>query len=436
MSLRLDAIVIGAGPAGGTAAIRLAAAGWSVGIVEKREFPRRKVCGECIAASNLPLLDALGIGEEFEALAGPPLQQVGLLVGNRRIVAPLPPMADTRHRWGRALGREHLDTMLLARAHAIGAQVWQPWAVKHYDETEDGYACTLSRAGEAEIHLQAPVLIHAHGSWEPAPRRVADAGALAITRRAPHRDGDLLAFKSTWRNAQIASGLLPVLAFPGGYGGMVLGDHGLTTLAFCIRRDVLARARAVHADTNAAQAAFAYVRASCAGVGEALDTAELAGSWLAVGPLQPGIREAAMGDGQFAIGNAAGEAHPILGEGMSMAIQSGWLLSDQLIAHAAPRSTSSMKRGDYAALGAIYAHTWRSHFAPRLRFAAICAHLAMRPQASAPLLPLLQRWPGLLTRGARLAGKVRQAAVSADAPTTTGLHQHRPNLPPAPGVHR
>lgn len=141
-----------------------------------------------------------------------------------------------------------------------------------------------------------------------------------------------------------------------------------------------------------------------------------------------------MGDGRFAIGNAAGEAHPILGEGMSMAIQSAWLLSDQLIAHAVRRSRSSLTRSDYAALGVSYTHAWRSNFAPRLRFAAVCAHLAMRPQVAAPLLPLLQHWPGLLTRGARLAGKVRQAAVSAEPPPT-GQHPHRPHLPPAPGVH-
>ena len=53
MSTTFDAIIIGAGPAGSTAAIRLASAGWSVAIAEKRQFPRRKVCGECMAASNL-----------------------------------------------------------------------------------------------------------------------------------------------------------------------------------------------------------------------------------------------------------------------------------------------------------------------------------------------------------------------------------------------
>ena len=53
-----DVVIVGAGPAGCTAAIQLARAGWSVALIERQRFPRRKVCGECIAASNLPLLDA------------------------------------------------------------------------------------------------------------------------------------------------------------------------------------------------------------------------------------------------------------------------------------------------------------------------------------------------------------------------------------------
>ena len=71
METSFDAVIIGAGPAGSAAAIWLARAGWSVALVEKQAFPRRKVCGECMAASNRPLLDALGIGAAFEAAAGP-----------------------------------------------------------------------------------------------------------------------------------------------------------------------------------------------------------------------------------------------------------------------------------------------------------------------------------------------------------------------------
>lgn len=419
MSIDFDAIIIGAGPAGATAAIRLAEAGWSVALVEKRAFPRRKVCGECIAASNLPLLDALGVGNAFRAIAGPELRRVGLFVGANRIVAPLPPLENSAQRWGRALGREHLDTMLVQRARDLGAQVWQPCTVRQVDRDGQHHTCTLTRSGNvAEIRLRAPVLIHAQGSWEPAPRTTVDADN---STRRPRRDHDLLAFKATWRNARIEPGLLPVLAFPGGYGGMVLGDHGLTTLAFCVRRDVLQSQRARSPGRNAALAALAHVQASCAGVGVALTGAERVERWLAVGPLQPGIRKPWRDDGSFAVGNAAGEAHPILGEGISMAIQSAWLLCDQLVAHRArspanPIPASSNLHAHWAPVGRDYARAWHANFAPRLRFAAVCAHLAMRPHAARALMPLLARWPGLLTQGARVAGKVRRAAIVPPMP--------------------
>ena len=42
MQHHYDIIIMGAGPAGSTAAILLARAGWSVALIEKQAFPRRK----------------------------------------------------------------------------------------------------------------------------------------------------------------------------------------------------------------------------------------------------------------------------------------------------------------------------------------------------------------------------------------------------------
>jgi len=120
VTTRFDVAIVGAGPAGATAAILLARAGWSVALIERQVFPRRKVCGECIAASNIALLDALGIGAEVEAHAGAELRRVALMRGEETIVATLPP-GEGAHRWGRAIGREHLDTWLADAAEAAGA---------------------------------------------------------------------------------------------------------------------------------------------------------------------------------------------------------------------------------------------------------------------------------------------------------------------------
>jgi len=404
MRTDFDAIIMGGGPAGSTAAILLARAGWSVALVEKQAFPRRKVCGECIAATNLSLLHALGIGAQFDAIAGPELRSVALYAGDTCLHAPLPAY-DGSHPWGRALGREHLDTMLIARAAEVGATILQPCTVKRIARDSALHACHIVDAENHARTLRTPVLIAANGSWEPDPS--------LEDKHRPQRNSDLFAFKANYRNAQLAPGVLPVLAFPGGYGGIVLGDHGRTTLAFCIRREMVRESRARHPARKAALAALAHVEAHCAGVRDVLAGAELEAPWLSVGPIQPGIRAPFRDDGSFAIGNVAGEAHPILGEGMSMAIQSAWLLCERLIAHDNELRGTEFSRTAIAEVGRDYAKAWRHSFVPRIRLASAFAHLAMRPRASVALLPLLQRWPGLLTAGARAGSKARNVIAIA-----------------------
>ncbi len=405
MKTDFDAIIIGAGPAGSSAAILLAAAGWSVALIEKQTFPRRKVCGECIAASNLPLLDALGIGDEFAYLAGPELRRVALMRGTQSVSADLPPAAHDRHRWGRAMGRETLDTLLLDRARAAGATVLQPWAVQKLRGQAGSHHCTVRDAADGRQKiLQAPVAILAHGSWEPLPEDRA-------VQRMARSGSDLLAFKANFSGGNLAAGLLPMLAFDGGYGGMVLAEGDLVTLACCIRADRLDVLRRAAPGRAAGEVVEEMLKRQCQGVAEALDGATRSGAWLASGPLRPGVR--LRGDDEvFRIGNAAGEAHPIIGEGISMALQSAWLLCAQLGTARPPR--------DFAAQAAFqrvarqrYAAEWRHHFVPRLRVAAGLAHLAMQPAGAAVLMATLKRFPNLLTRGAVWGGKVSSIANGA-----------------------
>src|ERR1019366_3706051 len=215
MSTRFDAVVVGAGPAGASTAILLARAGWSVALVERQRFPRRKVCGESLAASNLPLLDALGIGEAFSRLAGAELRRVALMRGRETIVASLPPAEAPAHRYGRALGREHLDALLAAQAEAAGATLFQPWALQAIEGSAGRFRLRLRTAGAPgdACELEAGLIVAAHGSWEPL------SSQRAVLRRA-RRSSDLFAFKANFRSTSIPQDLLPVLSFRGGYGGM------------------------------------------------------------------------------------------------------------------------------------------------------------------------------------------------------------------------
>jgi flavin-dependent dehydrogenase len=396
---RFDAVVIGGGPAGATTAWLLARAGWSVGLLEQKTFPRRKVCGEYLSATNLPLLEHLGIAEAFRAAAGPPVRRVGLFAGTACLGADLPRPSGRAGDWGRALGREHLDTLLLDGAARAGVAVRQPAAVVDLVPDEGGHLCRARcLATRATFDWHGRVVVAAHGSWAPGSLPTQPA-------RRPARPSDLLGFKAHFQGADLPEGLMPLLALPGGYGGLVHSDGGRVSLSCCIRRDRLAALRRGRS-AAAGEVVFESLLDSCRGARRALEGASRCGPWLAAGPIRPGIRLPAAA-GVFLVGNAAGEAHPAVAEGISMALQGAWLLARRLTAwrRAAGRPDA------LAATGTAYAREWRHHFAPRLRVSSAVAHWVMRPTTVAWAVPLLQRLPGLLSWGARLSGKAALVLV-------------------------
>ncbi len=434
MQTAYDAIIVGGGPAGATAAVLLARAGWSVALVEKQVFPRRKVCGECIAASNLPLLKAIGIDTAaLDAVAGAPLRRVAVLQGaQKNLFFDLPAAQGAGMEWGRALGRETLDTLLMELARKAGAAVWQPWVVDALEGGPGAFQCAVRNATTGQhATLTAPLAILANGSWEPLP-------AQRVQRRIQRRASDLFAFKANFRAGALPSGLLPVLSFAGGYGGMVVAGAGLLTLACCVRADRLEQLRRSSPGHSAGEVVEAMLRREIPGVDAALAAAVREHPWIASGPLQPGVhlRE---NDKLFRIGNAAAEAHPIIGEGMSMAMQSAWLLCAQLLGDA-PRHRCALAPGNCSGeelalwqgqVARRYARLWRRKFALRLQVAAVLAHAAMRPRWSAPLLQLAQHWPSFLTRGVEWCGKTR---TEPDAAAIARLAAHCDAAPARPAI--
>jgi len=222
--------------------------------------------------------------------------------------------------------------------------------------------------------------------------------------RPPARPSDLFGFKAHFLDSRLPPGLMPLLAFPGGYAGMVHTDHGRLGLSCCIRRDQLARARREAGPVKAGEAVLAHITHFCRGAREALAGATLEDQWLSAGPIQPGIRRCGF-DRIFLVGNAAGEAHPVVAEGIGMAMQSAWLLCDFLAAGTA----SGLSDETIGVARDGYSSAWRRTFGPRIHAAALIAHWAMRPAAVSCVLPLLRLFPSALTAGARLSGKVTPA---------------------------
>jgi flavin-dependent dehydrogenase len=392
---RYDAIVIGGGPAGSTTALLLAQAGWAVALIEKSQFPRPKVCGEFISASSFPLFAELGLLEDVRRLAGSEIRRVGIFSDETISSSDMPPVSSRFGKWGMALGREHFDLLMLDAAVRAGADLWQPCRVTQIHSLTQGWRCEISH-GDNSSSLVARTIVAANGSWEKSPW-LPDC-------RAPHKASDLLAFKAHFDGADLALDLMPLLVFRGGYGGMVRSDAGRVSLSCCIRRGTLDQCR--KSEERAGDAVLRHLRHSCKGVADALKRAKLHGPWLSAGPIRPGIRSA-FADGFFHVGNAAGEAHPIIAEGISMAVQSAWLLGRALRSEQDSLGNAS----SLADVGHAYAASWRAHFASRIQTAAVFAHILMRPESAALALALPKRFPALLTFCAALSGKTKQIPI-------------------------
>lgn len=115
MSEPFDLAICGAGPAGTACAIAAARAGWRVALIERANFPRHKVCGDCLNPSVWPVLRELGVEPAVRDLDHAPLTQVRFVRTNGGILElPLPLDAE------RAVTRESFDHTLLEAACRVG----------------------------------------------------------------------------------------------------------------------------------------------------------------------------------------------------------------------------------------------------------------------------------------------------------------------------
>jgi geranylgeranyl reductase family protein len=115
--MRTSAVIIGAGPGGAAAAVRLAQRGVTrVVLLDKDRFPREKTCGSALSPNGIVLADQLGIGADVRRL-GYPIHSLRLVTPRHREIR-----LTTGQGSSIVLLRKHFDNLLVERAQALGVE--------------------------------------------------------------------------------------------------------------------------------------------------------------------------------------------------------------------------------------------------------------------------------------------------------------------------
>src|SRR3954469_11161786 len=118
LSRPFDVVIAGAGPAGGSLALRLARAGVRVALVDAARFPRDKLCGEFLSPEAWGTLGDLGLAGAVARSGYQPILRVRLTTPRGRVLDA--GFAGPDGLPGIGLGRSVLDDLLVQHARAAG----------------------------------------------------------------------------------------------------------------------------------------------------------------------------------------------------------------------------------------------------------------------------------------------------------------------------
>ncbi len=210
-----DIIIIGAGPAGTSAALFLEKLGYRIALLDQARFPRDKVCGEFISPAADAILSKLGVLDAIEAVNPIRLKGVALSAYERSwLQVDYPTSIDGVVMTSLSMERSTLDHILLNRVRDSQVEFMEGFKVTDL-VFEDSRVCGVKGRDEAKIefHIKAKVVVDAGGRNSISLRR------LGLKRSSS--DKGKIALAAHWQGVRL----------PGPYCYMHISRPGYTGIA-------------------------------------------------------------------------------------------------------------------------------------------------------------------------------------------------------------
>jgi geranylgeranyl reductase family protein len=314
-----DVLVVGAGPAGISAALSAHAQGLHVVVVDKHRFPRDKTCGDGLTTGALRLLEVLDV----DVPRVTHYQHVDLVMlvspSGKQVALPLPAVGEH----SAVVPRLDLDAALVERARGAGVEVRDGAAVTAVTDEVESIAVETSDG----VTTRARFVIAADGHWSTVrrvrePQRPRDLGTWHAVRQYFSNVAD----PRQW--VLFAEELLP------GYAWVFPLPDGRANVGFGVLRSADTKGKEI-AEQWQAVLEHPWMRAV---LGPTAEPEGRTSAW----PIPASFDAASLADGRVLyVGDAAGVVDPMTGEGIAQALETGMLAASAIGAGGEPDTVGS-----------------------------------------------------------------------------------------------
>ncbi|OYQ62263.1 dehydrogenase [Pseudanabaena sp. SR411] len=360
--MNYDAIAIGAGLSGCSAAIQLAKLGYRVLLLEQSHYPMHKLCGEFLSVEVTESFEHLGIMEQVRKVGAQPIHRAYLTTsGGASFRSKLPSTAM-------GLSRYQLDLMLFQRAQAVNVTCIDNTKVTGVTgNLAEGFTVNTTK-GEFSGRL----VLGAFGKRSSLDR--------TLNRSFMQKRSPWVAYKGHFTGVDITD-VIELHSFPNGYCGLSQIETGEINVCWIAHERVMKEPTHPELDIPESLAKNPVL------ADRFRQMQRVSPSLQGLSQISFALKENFYND-ICMIGDTAGMITPLCGDGMAMALRSAEIavpLVSQFLEHQI--SAIAFKQQ--------YAIAWRKEFQTRLQLGRVMHNCFVQPPLANLGVSLCQMAPAL-----------------------------------------